>query len=303
MSERKNISSHKHSSNRDGRTGTKPLCRFFLSGNCKFGKKCHFKHEKPIEGSPLKEKLDEQFFLLEIRFTNSSTRPTYPRSTPLVCFSTLNPEFPPSYSLKIIARLMQEAKIMANQEAPSVFALVSLLENEDEIHTAIQGPEISFSFAPELVPGHVKKIEYANQIDSKLKSLNVDEMNTATDDIGQHSNKSQAERKFLNKNILAENIILRERLKSRLEVPKLMKVRQKLPAWSEQNYIMNEINHNQVVVISGMTGCGKSTQVPQFILDDWLSDDNGDARNCSIVCTQPRRISAIGVAERVAAER
>ena len=51
-----------------------------------------------------------------------------------------------------------------------------------------------------------------------------------------------------------------------------------------------------------MTGCGKSTQVPQFILDDWLCGDSS-ADFCNVVCTQPRRISAIGVATRVADER
>ena len=74
--------------------------------------------------------------------------------------------------------------------------------------------------------------------------------------------------------------------------------------------ILETLKHCQVVVISGMTGCGKSTQVPQYILDEWLQQGakkgkhgGGGAGHCNIVCTQPRRISAIGVAERVAAER
>lgn len=50
--------------------------------------------------------------------------------------------------------------------------------------------------------------------------------------------------------------------------------------------------------MSGETGCGKSTQVPQFLLDD-----PGIGPGCKIVCTQPRRISAIAVAERIAEER
>lgn len=50
--------------------------------------------------------------------------------------------------------------------------------------------------------------------------------------------------------------------------------------------------------MSGETGCGKSTQVPQFLLDD-----PGMGPGCKIVCTQPRRISAIAVAERIAEER
>lgn len=56
--------------------------------------------------------------------------------------------------------------------------------------------------------------------------------------------------------------------------------------------------NNQVVLISGETGCGKTTQVPQFFMDDALQR----GQPCRIVCTQPRRISAITVAERVANE-
>ena len=42
-------------------------------------------------------------------------------------------------------------------------------------------------------------------------------------------------------------------------------------------------------------------QVPQFILDDYL--ERGMGTECRIFCTQPRRISAVSVSERVAAER
>ncbi|KAK8363618.1 hypothetical protein V6Z11_A03G176800 [Gossypium hirsutum] len=57
----------------------------------------------------------------------------------------------------------------------------------------------------------------------------------------------------------------------------------------------------QVVIISGETGCGKTTQIPQFILESEI--DSARGAFCSIICTQPRRISAISVSERVASER
>lgn len=47
--------------------------------------------------------------------------------------------------------------------------------------------------------------------------------------------------------------------------------------------------------------CGKTTQVPQLVLDDMIINNRGAEAN--IIITQPRRISAIGVAERIAAER
>lgn len=61
------------------------------------------------------------------------------------------------------------------------------------------------------------------------------------------------------------------------------------------------VRENQVVIISGATGCGKTTQIPQFILEDCVAAD-ATAR-CNMICTQPRRLSAIAVSERVAAER
>lgn len=59
------------------------------------------------------------------------------------------------------------------------------------------------------------------------------------------------------------------------------------------------VKTNQVVIIEGPTGCGKSTQVPQFILDD--CKDN--LERCNIVVTQPRRIAAISLARTVCKER
>ncbi|KAL0127321.1 hypothetical protein PUN28_005545 [Cardiocondyla obscurior] len=81
----------------------------------------------------------------------------------------------------------------------------------------------------------------------------------------------------------------------------MLKFRSKLPVHKKKSEILQLIEDHQVVVISGETGCGKTTQIAQFILDDELEAGNGSVTR--IVCTQPRRISAISVAERVAVER
>ncbi|XP_015776859.1 PREDICTED: putative ATP-dependent RNA helicase DHX57 [Acropora digitifera] len=47
--------------------------------------------------------------------------------------------------------------------------------------------------------------------------------------------------------------------------------------------------------------CGKTTQIPQFVLDSFIKEGRGG--ECFIICTQPRRISAMAVAERVSNER
>ncbi|CAN0017247.1 unnamed protein product, partial [Choristocarpus tenellus] len=46
--------------------------------------------------------------------------------------------------------------------------------------------------------------------------------------------------------------------------------RRRLPAYAKSEEIVRTINENQVVVISGETGCGKTTQVPQFVMDQAL---------------------------------
>eukprot|EP00054_Salpingoeca_dolichothecata_P024797 m.170207 g.170207 ORF g.170207 m.170207 type:complete len:907 (-) comp25143_c0_seq2:122-2842(-) len=81
----------------------------------------------------------------------------------------------------------------------------------------------------------------------------------------------------------------------------MLDFRNQLPAHSCKQEILETINNNPVTVISGETGCGKTTQVPQFILDDQI--DKGNGSRCQIICTQPRRLSAISMAQRVAAER
>ncbi|KAM3962437.1 tudor domain containing 9 protein spindle E [Aphomia sociella] len=63
--------------------------------------------------------------------------------------------------------------------------------------------------------------------------------------------------------------------------------------------ILDRITGYPVVIIEGPTGCGKTTQVPQWILDDCYQK----RKPCKIMVTQPRRIAAISIAKRVAQER
>ncbi|KAI1753495.1 DEAD/DEAH box helicase [Xylaria castorea] len=82
---------------------------------------------------------------------------------------------------------------------------------------------------------------------------------------------------------------------------KMIFQRQKLPAWQVKDQVVSTVLQSQVTIIAGETGSGKSTQSVQFILDDLYSKGLGNATN--IICTQPRRISALGLADRVSEER
>ncbi|EST06509.1 Helicase, C-terminal [Kalmanozyma brasiliensis GHG001] len=79
---------------------------------------------------------------------------------------------------------------------------------------------------------------------------------------------------------------------------KMLPGRQSLPIANHRQEILDLVENNQIFVLSGETGCGKSTQVPAYILEQCMSQ----GRNCKIYVTEPRRISAISLAERVSEE-
>ncbi|XP_062897219.1 probable ATP-dependent RNA helicase DHX35 [Mobula hypostoma] len=74
--------------------------------------------------------------------------------------------------------------------------------------------------------------------------------------------------------------------------------RQKLPIFKHRNHILYLVENYQTLVIVGETGCGKSTQIPQYLLEaGWTAEGR------VIGVTQPRRVAAVSVAGRVAEER
>lgn len=74
--------------------------------------------------------------------------------------------------------------------------------------------------------------------------------------------------------------------------------RMNLPVFGFRDSILSTIDKNQVTIICGETGCGKSTQIPSFILEHELAQ----GKACKVYCTEPRRISAISLAQRVSEE-
>ncbi|KAG8825621.1 hypothetical protein FRC19_010953 [Serendipita sp. 401] len=78
----------------------------------------------------------------------------------------------------------------------------------------------------------------------------------------------------------------------------MLKTRLSLPIAAYRHEILETLETHQILVLSGETGCGKSTQVPAFIMEDQLSR----GKTCKVICTEPRRISAISLAQRVSAE-
>ncbi|CAE8611603.1 unnamed protein product [Polarella glacialis] len=80
----------------------------------------------------------------------------------------------------------------------------------------------------------------------------------------------------------------------------ILEKRKNLPAWEARKEFLKLVKRNQSVVLVGETGSGKTTQLPQFLLEAGYHMQGG--QNRAIACTQPRRVAAMSVAQRVADE-
>ncbi|KAF7042431.1 hypothetical protein CFC21_052039 [Triticum aestivum] len=77
----------------------------------------------------------------------------------------------------------------------------------------------------------------------------------------------------------------------------ILEKRRTLPVWQQKDEFLRVLRDNQTLILVGETGSGKTTQIPQFVLEA-----EGLSNRSMVACTQPRRVAAMSVSRRVAEE-
>ncbi|KAI8923464.1 P-loop containing nucleoside triphosphate hydrolase protein [Entophlyctis helioformis] len=241
---------------------------------------------------------------------------TYPYELPGVVVKATLPAY---IRMSLVQRLLQDAVGMLG--APMIFALLSLLE-ESAANIIDSPPPLSqlaifnnlgmpsaatpssdqlasdASFAAGNRPANVAKESADRTQQSNSKA--VDKGTSRRDGRGSSAKMARKPRTVStpsNEQYLEKE----ERKKQDPAYSQMLRVRQKLPSAKFRDSICKELEQSRALVLCGETGCGKSTQVGQFILEDYIAKLRGS--ECNIICTQPRKISAISLARRVSEER
>ncbi|KAK2968322.1 hypothetical protein RJ640_021711 [Escallonia rubra] len=82
----------------------------------------------------------------------------------------------------------------------------------------------------------------------------------------------------------------------------ILEKRKTLPVWHQKEEFLKVLKANQTLFLVGETGSGKTTQIPQFVLEAVDIETADKRRKYMVGCTQPRRVAAMSVSRRVAEE-
>ncbi|RPA83077.1 P-loop containing nucleoside triphosphate hydrolase protein [Ascobolus immersus RN42] len=208
---------------------------------------------------------------------------TYPHCVPVMSVEWEGePKLPAHVRLSIVRRCVLYAEEEMLVGAEMLYSIVDWLEQN--IIDILQNPGKLREFFPEETKDEKKKGEKETR-DILVGQSRPIQGRTR----GQASKPTQMPE--LSATWQEEEWKRKERLEARMQ----------LPAWKHRSEIVHALTKSQLLIIAGETGSGKSTQAVQFILDSMIQE--GKAGKANIVCTQPRRISALGLAERVSYER
>lgn len=140
-----------------------------------------------------------------------------------------------------------EALSLSQDGIPSIFSIISLLENEYEMKTYLEEDKEQFLHQYEPLYPKIQEKEEGGASHYKLGSTSKkNKGNISWEQITEENDL--IEKRFMDKRKSSNYIRMQE-------------ARKKLPAWSKTSEILEIVRKNQIIIISGETGCGKSTQV------------------------------------------
>lgn len=221
------------------KTKKKELCKLYLKGPCRFGAKCKFLHERNenVENDKKNDsetqKSTKITYELEIRFPDDSV---YPFQVPILFFKSEHPTsiIPELTFLRITARLVEEAKTLAQDGIPSIYSIVELLNNEEEIQNFIKFDTRTFpvptdALFPEILensgpnkpkPSHYKKGDTKDH----RTTINFEDVLKENREIAKNWSDKKRNNKY----------------------SKMLAGRRKLPAWTKRKEILNAVRQSQV---------------------------------------------------------
>lgn len=171
----------------------------------------------------------------------------YPYEPPYFYFYKSDGFFTSINCLRIVRRLHDEALSLCEDGEPCMFSIISLLENEEEIKLYLkENKEYFLDKDDPLFPKALESEKNGPTHHKKGLTNRKNRTELNTEEIIKHDKEIKV------------NFMVKQKNHQYL---KMIEARRKLPAWSKMNDILDVIQDNQVIIISGETGCGKSTQV------------------------------------------
>jgi ABC-type multidrug transport system fused ATPase/permease subunit len=179
----------------------------------------------------------------------------YPYEPPYFYFYKDDGSFASIRCLRIVKRLYSEALILSIDGTPSIFSVISLLKDNCEILNYLENNTEQF-LKEDLSLFEEKQTDEIPEAKEEFGSEEIDLINY---NLRISRNRHNIWKQSIEENDSIEINFLQKQMN--FCYIKLLAMRMKLPAWAYQHNILKAIQENQVVIISGETGCGKSTQV------------------------------------------
>ncbi|EPS30814.1 hypothetical protein PDE_05766 [Penicillium oxalicum 114-2] len=199
---------------------------------------------------------------------------------------------------QIVRTLLTRTQIQRDAKKEAIYALISKLRESGVWEQLLRRDHIRVTVNDDLLYMMQYGTQTLNDANGKMKSLM--KVKTKTD------RPLQADKGVNNayKTKRSEQLAQSLRKFRQSKDPKVVAIRStasSLPVNEHKDKILNLIKEETYSIVVAETGSGKSTQVPQMILNDAIEESKGG--HCNVLCIQPRRIAARMLAQRVAHER